>query len=78
MLKTYIRHQIDINLINEKRFKQRGWVRFINWITACAMIIITATTGFSLGVIFGSFLALAPIQFGGVLAMTLSSARYFR
>ena len=78
MLKTYICHQIDINLLNEKRFSQKGWVRFRNWITACAMITIAATTGFSFGVILGSFLAIAPIQFGGVLALTLSSARYFR
>lgn len=78
MLKNYIRHQIDINLLNEKRCKQRGWAKFKNWITACAVITIASATGFSFGVIAGSFLAVAPIQFGGTLALTLSSARYFR
>jgi MFS superfamily sulfate permease-like transporter len=77
MFEIYSR-QININLLNEKRFKQRGWVKFKKWITACVVITIAATTGFSLGIILGSFFAIAPIQFGGVLALTLSSARYFR
>lgn len=78
MIEFYIRRQININLLNEKRFKRRGWVRLKKWITACAVITIAATVGFSFGVIAGSFLAIAPVQFGGVLALTLSSARYFR
>lgn len=78
MLEIYIRRQIDINFLNEKRFKRRGWVRFKKWIGAITAITIAATAGLGFGVIAGSFIAVAPVQVGGALALTLSSARYLR
>ena len=78
MFGIYNRHQININFLNEERFKQKRWQTFKKWITASTTIAIATAFAFVFGLIAGSFLAIAPVPVSGVLALTLSSARYFR